>query len=380
MVFGNFKCAWLELGSLRYNSLTMRRLLVLLMLVLSCTACGPSRQPIPPGVIPEQKSVLTEDEQYGQQVLAGLTDHYQLDRDDSHVNRVRDIVDRLATAAHANKNPWNVYVFFDPKFKNAAATRGNYIFVWSGILDSIQNDEELAGILAHEIGHVLAGHTMANPQEEVTRMISGVLGSVTSSIISAAGSGYGILGDLSEVLVRTAIEAMLINPEQRAKELEADQVGFFLMADAGYDPKRCVEFWERVRTDPDFKGFPIQFLSTHPSSDDRLERLQGFLPEAEARYQQYLLRTTKPTTAAKSSPKKSANKDTKKETPKAKNRWVVNRRAIPVFSEANEHSPIVDDLVIDTELTVTEKQNEWLHIDTPLKGWVRRKDVAPYKR
>lgn len=353
----------------------MLRRLLLYAIVILLSACGPMRTPVPPGVIPEQKPVQISDEQYGQQVLAGLADRYQLDRDDAHVNRVRAIADRLATAARADKNPWNVYVFDDPKFKNAAATRGNYIFVWNGILYSVQNDDELAGIIAHEMGHVLAGHTMPEPQEEVSRMVSGVLGSVAGGVVSALGSGYGILGDLSEIIVRGAVDAVIVNPDQRSKELEADQIGFFLMADAGYDPEKAVEFWERVRNDPDFQGFPIQFLSTHPSSKDRLERLRTLLPQAKQRYE---ARSAAERVAAPKGVQPAPEKKQRAGRAPAAHRWVVDLRAIPVFAQADERSPIVEDLPIDTILTPVGEYADWLHITAPVEGYVRKSDVSVY--
>ena len=258
--------------------------LLISLFFLFLVGCSAGRKPIPPGVIPEQVSVAAEDEQYGQQVLAELTDNYKLDTDDARINRTRDIVGRLADAANAGKNPWNVYVLFDNAIKNAAATRGNYIFVWTGMVNAVQNDDELAAILAHEMGHVLAQHTMPDPMEEISGAISGIAGSVAGQVISARG-GPSILAELGEDLVKASINALISNPEQQRKELEADQIGLFLMADARYNPQHAADFWQRVKTDPDFQGNGLLFFSTHPSSEERLKQIQKYLPDAIIRYE-----------------------------------------------------------------------------------------------
>ncbi len=261
------------------------RLTLCTVIALAIAGCSTTRVRIPVGVVPDQGALSLEDEEYGREVLDSLTKQFQLERDDAPINRVRDIVDRLAEAAKVNFNPWHAYVFRDSNFKNAAATRGNFIFVWTGVLDSVKNDAELAGIIAHEMGHVLAGHTNPNAQEEAQEMIAGVAGSIANNVIYAQGGGWGLLAGLGEMLVRAAVEGLLTNPEQQRKELEADQIGLFLMADARYNPDELANFWERVRADPHFAGFPVQFLSSHPSSDERIAQLNTILPEALLRYE-----------------------------------------------------------------------------------------------
>ncbi|MFM1847572.1 MAG: hypothetical protein RL417_1046, partial [Pseudomonadota bacterium] len=257
---------WLTIGSL--------------LLVLA--GCAPQRPPIPPGEIPQAIPVAATDEQYGQTVLAELVERYPLSQDDAAIERVREIADRLTTAAHASREPWHVYVLEGQDLKNAAATRGNYIFVWTGMLSSVKNDEELATVMAHEIGHVLAGHTAPDPHEEVSRMIAGVAGAVTGHTVSSRGGGP--LANIASSLVEAAIEAVLINPTSQSRELEADHIGLFLMADAGYDPTVGIEFWRRAQFDPALGGAPLEFLSSHPSTEERFTQLQEHLGRAEERF------------------------------------------------------------------------------------------------
>lgn len=273
---------------------TCRSCLVAVALLLGVTGCAPQRTPVPAGEIPLQQEVSVADEEYGQAVLGQLLEQYPLSNNDSDILRVRKLVDRLTTAAHADGNPWHVQVLEDRQFKNAAATKGNYIFVWSALLGSLQNDDELATVLAHEIGHVLAGHVKPTPQEEAQEILAGVVGNVAGQALSAYGGTAGLAANLAGSLVEGALRAFLVNPEQQRKELEADQIGLFLMADAGLDPASAVAFWDRVRADPSFGGTNLGFLSTHPSSNERLRRLDALLPAAQERYEEALRNNSAP--------------------------------------------------------------------------------------
>lgn len=259
------------------------RYIAILAITLLFSSCAPARQILPAGEVPEAQNVSAEDEQYGHQVLSALSENFELSRDDALISRVREIANRLTEAAASNQIPWHIYVFQDDSFKNAAATRGNYVFVWSGMLNTVQDDDELATILAHEISHVLAGHTNRDPAEETRRLMVGVAGNVTGQIVSATGNA-GIIANLAESLIKLSLQALIVNPDLQLKEHEADQVGLFLMADAGFDPEKGVNFWERVKADPDFSGFPLQFLSSHPSTEERYAKLRELLPLALERY------------------------------------------------------------------------------------------------
>ena len=136
------------------------------------------------------------------------------------------------------------------------------------------------------MGHVLANHPKPHPGEETGRILAGVAGDVANQAIRLQGGAVGALAGLGELVARLALNALLVYPEQQEKEYEADHIGLFLMAEAGYDPEDAVRFWERVQNDPVFSGLPVEFLSTHPSSEGRLEALKEHLLEARRRYTQ----------------------------------------------------------------------------------------------
>ena len=249
------------------------------------SGCAAGRPPIPPGEVPDAKPVTVTDEQFGHQVFQDLTNEYEQDYNHPRAIEVQNVVDRLTQAAAGGQFPWHVYIFKDASVKNAAATRGNHVFIWTGLLDATKNEAELATILAHEIAHVLAGHTEPDPNEEIKKLLINV-GAMAAGIAvtyATRGAYAGDLGNLTSSLTEQMANTLLLYPYDRDKELEADQVGLFLMARAHYDPNAAIEFWSRAEADPELSG-NLNFLSTHPPAHDRLERLKQLLPEAMAQY------------------------------------------------------------------------------------------------
>jgi predicted Zn-dependent protease len=370
----------------------LSRFLTICLLLLTCS-CASGRRAIPPGEIPQQTSGVTpEDEQYGHEVLNSMLDKYTIDNNDDRINRVRDIVDHLAEAAGATSNPWNVYVLVDDDFKNAAATRGNYIFVWTGILKTVQDDAELATVVSHEMGHVLANHTTPTPQEETSQILSSALGTGAREVVSAQGGYYGALAGLAEALVVLSVNALIVNPEEQRKELEADQIGLFLMAQAGYDPEDAVEFWTRVAMDPDFSGFALQFLSSHPSSEDRVELLRALLPEARQRYLDVKNAAQKPATGAGIAKKKPSSQVTSpaprtsqssRAAPRKSSRneeWKVVEASTSVFRSADPKSETLRQLSTGEKVVVDGTEGRWLHVIDPIDGFVQGRDLTPVGR
>lgn len=258
--------------------------LVALLGLLPISACGPVRPPVPTGEIPPLEAVSQSDEQYGQEVLSSLTQQFPLENNDAAVNRVRDLVDRLAEAAGASRSPWNVFVLRGDDVVNAAATKGNYVFVWTGLLRVVDNDGELAAVVAHEMGHLLAGHTQPTPQEEARQITANVTGEVVGRIVASQGYYYGALGQLAGALTQELVKALIVNPESQRQELEADEIGVFLMADAGFDPREATSLWSRMSELSETQVQIPTFLSSHPGHEERLAQVEAIMPAALERY------------------------------------------------------------------------------------------------
>jgi predicted Zn-dependent protease len=256
------------------------RILLCYFVLLSFYSCASGRIPVTPGTIPKQEATITpEDQKYGSQVLRELSKQYPTSNDSKYIDRVDNIVIRLTDAIKADTNPWQTYVLKGDDIVNAAATRGNYIFVWTGMLQKARNDAELASVIAHEIGHVLANHTMPTPGEQANTAMGGIAGSITQEIIVAKGGG--VLGQLGGQIVQDLLSAIISNPQSQRLELEADHIGLFIMARAKYDPRKALDFWMKLKDDPNFNSNnTLEFLSTHPATDTRILELNKLLPKA----------------------------------------------------------------------------------------------------
>jgi hypothetical protein len=347
---------------------------------------------VPPGEIPQPPPVSAEDEDYGQQVLSELVNEYPLENNDAYVNRVRDIVDRLAKAAHADKEPWHVYVLKGDGVVNAAATRGNHVFVWTGILLRTTSDAELSTVLAHEVGHVLAGHTLPTPGEEAGQILAQVSGQIAGGVVGSYGP-YSPLADLAQILVSSAIEAMFVNPVSQQSETEADQIGLFLMADAGYDPKDAIAFWAKMAKDPSNASLSLSFLSTHPPTEERLAALELLLPDAVRRYDAARSPGGRVKKPADPSPTGRGQKDPKRKKPKAPENspapkttetarsdagwWVVAESSAAILTDPNPGSPVVSTLKKGDRVRSEFRLGGWYKVSKPAVGYIRGAELSP---
>jgi predicted Zn-dependent protease len=147
-----------------------------------------------------------------------------------------------------------------------------------------QRDGELATVVAHELGHLLANHTKPTAAEEASEIMAQASGEIARQIV-ALDPYYSPLAQLAAVVVSEAIKAIAVNPGSQRLESEADHIGFFLMADAGFDPNEALSFWSKMSQSSQVGAATLSFLSSHPDSEERLTALRALLPEALARYQ-----------------------------------------------------------------------------------------------
>ncbi|KAI0791647.1 peptidase family M48-domain-containing protein [Irpex lacteus] len=162
---------------------------------------------------------------------------------------------------------WELLVVDDDKVVNAAAAYGN-IIVFTGILPVARNEQGLAAVLAHEIGHVVARH---NAEKASSQMVFFALATLVSVALQW---DFGLASSMANLV--------LALPHSRTMEFEADAIGLKLMAKACYDPRAAPEMFERLGKIEEQQGVrsELSFMYTHPSSKARVERLEQKLPEA----------------------------------------------------------------------------------------------------
>ena len=194
-------------------------------------------------------------------------------------NYVSCVTNAIVAQLPANaRSGWETAVFVDED-PNAFALPGGKVGVNDGIFKAARNQDQLAGVIAHEIGHVVSRHH----DERITRqaLASGVL--QVGGAVAGARYGEGVGSAVTQGGGIFAQAGFLL-PNSRAQELEADIVGQELMAKAGFDPRGAVALWQNMAAAGGAR--PPQWLSTHPDPSSRLRELQaradGLLPAMEA--------------------------------------------------------------------------------------------------
>jgi predicted Zn-dependent protease len=173
---------------------------------------------------------------------------------------------------------WEVAVFVDDS-PNAFALPGGKVGVNTGIFTVAKNQDQLATVVAHEIGHVISRHH----DERVTRQMGAQAG---LGIVGAmVGSQYGQnAASATSQFGGAAVQAGLLLPNNRTQESEADVVGQRLMAEAGYDPHQAVNLWQNMIAAGGSQ--PPQWLSTHPNPQSRIRELGQRADALQPTYQQ----------------------------------------------------------------------------------------------
>lgn len=199
------------------------------------------------------------------------------------VDMVRSVMNDLVVAAQlhdadtADMFDWEVRVIDNSEVANAFALPGGKMAVYTGILSVAQGRAGLAVVMGHEIAHATKRHgakavTRANLAGGLLELLSAVRG--------------GQQGELEALGVMAANQLTQLS-FGRSAELEADATGLTYMAQAGFDPREAVSFWERMSamTGGGSGGGVSEWLSTHPSHDGRIEQLQSLMPAALELYQ-----------------------------------------------------------------------------------------------
>lgn len=173
--------------------------------------------------------------------------------------RVVRIIERLLATGKLRFPQYRVSRLDSPAV-NAMALPGGYILTTRGLMSQPDlSEEELAGILAHEIGHVELGHSRK-------ALVRSGRKQALLLLLSIVGRNPGMAGQLAGSLVELGIS--------RESEIEADDFAVALLRRAGYPPEGLLRFFRRAR---EFRRTPdwLTFLSTHPAMDERIERLAG---------------------------------------------------------------------------------------------------------
>jgi predicted Zn-dependent protease len=219
-------------------------------------------------VLVSEEQAQTSSAQAYAQTISEAQKQGKLSTDAALNARVKRITDRLIMQAGTMYPPsrewkWSVAVIDEPTL-NAWCMPGGKMAIYTGIIEKLKlTDDEIAQIMGHEIAHALLGHG----REQMSRAIAMQGGMTLGSIV--VGQDLSVLGPVADVA--------LTLPHSRASESEADRYGVELAARAGFDPRTAVHLWEKMSS-ASSNGVP-QFLSTHPSPDNRIQALTALIPQ-----------------------------------------------------------------------------------------------------
>lgn len=191
---------------------------------------------------------------------------------DPRVKEVQKIGNAIIAHSDAHKGPWKFqfHLLADPKTINAFALPGGQIFITTGLLNLLETEAQLAGVLAHEAGHVIQRHS-------AQQMATGELGQI---LVTATGIGFSDPNNPNRSQEMAAIASIVNQVTQlkysRNDELEADQWGLLLMAQAGYTPKAMLEVMDILEKSAP-GGHQPEMLLTHPYPEKRKQQIRDYL-------------------------------------------------------------------------------------------------------
>jgi predicted Zn-dependent protease len=264
----------------------IRKITSLIFLAATFIAC--SKNPITgrnqAHLVSEQELQAMATQQYQQFLSENRVVSASADRDAEMVRRVGQRVANAITQYLKDKGQANLVDGYKWEFNlvqnneaNAWCMPGGKVVVYTGLLPITQNEAALAMVLGHEIAHAVLQHGNERMSQGLLQQLGGVALSVAVSSQPAETqnlflNAYGVGSQVGVLL-----------PFSRKQELEADRYGMIWGAMAGYNPREAINLWKRMEAQAGNQA-PPEFLSTHPSSGNRISQLEKYLPEALAVY------------------------------------------------------------------------------------------------
>ncbi len=188
-------------------------------------------------------------------------------------NSISEYFDRTNTDDPTKYFEWEYILIDNKKIRNAWCMPGGKIAVYTGMLEVTKNTDGLAAVLGHEIAHAVAKHSVERASRGVllntgTQLLDIFSGGKLSQINRTTGMNtVGLLSQLG-----------IMNPFNRKQESEADYLGMIFSSLSGYDIRETVKIWERMKKLNKGKA-PPEFMSTHPSTDNRIKNIKGWTNE-----------------------------------------------------------------------------------------------------
>ena len=226
---------------------------------------------------PIQAMTIKEERELGEKILQEVRRVWPIIQDPAINQHVSNIGNRILKTMEAQPFEYQYYVLNTPDL-NAFAVPGGKVFVNSGLILAVESEDELAGVMAHEIGHVVARH-IAKQSEQGMKLGLATLGALLAGILLGPQAAAAIITTTS-----AATGAVMLK-YSRENEEEADYLGLKFMEKAGYDPRAMVSMFKKMRrVSGPSSSDPPTYLLTHPAVEQRMQNLEiemAHLPKME---------------------------------------------------------------------------------------------------
>jgi len=192
--------------------------------------------------------------------------------------RLKTIANRLipqTAVFRDDTHSWNWGLqLIDSPLVNATCAPGGRITFYSGIINKLNlTDDEIAAIMGHEIAHAVREHGRERVSQAMAQNV------IANVALAAAGAGSAQSIDAANQIM----QYVLVLPNSRQNETEADAIGLEIAARGGYDPRAAITLWEKMSKESKGKN-PPEFLSTHPSNENRIKELSALMPRVMPLY------------------------------------------------------------------------------------------------
>jgi predicted Zn-dependent protease len=224
--------------------------LFVLVLAASGTGCTLKASPVPAGVVPDCQAPTASERAFGQMCFLELDEDYDVDNSHPRYGQLLEALSHLSNVLEPADAPWHLYLFDDSKIVDVRAVNGNFVFVWSGFLDVVENEDEIAAILALEMAHVLANHTRPVEFTVPTRVFfstAEVATAVGLLFLSQGTVAIGGQGWMQYLYTEAADLDPLDREYNEEEERAALAIACLLLDRSKYSSRAMLTFWRRVQ-------------------------------------------------------------------------------------------------------------------------------------
>jgi len=192
--------------------------------------------------------------------------------DPRYTGRLQSIGDRISKSAGRADQKWE-YTVFNDNTLNAFVLPGNRVGFYKGMMDFVDNDDQLASIMGHEVGHVVGRHAQERYSTQAGTSIA------LNTATSALGGGSSAASQLAVQALGIGAQFGVLLPYSRKHETESDKLGAIYAQRAGYDPYEGVKLWEKMAQRN--QNRQPEFMSTHPDPLNRAQELHDYIKVQE---------------------------------------------------------------------------------------------------